>query len=216
MNRKEKMRILLKFIKKRYNTENYFARNKFRLLVSTILSQRTRDENTAVAAERLFRRAKTPTDIIKLKNKELEQLVYSSGFYKQKARRIKVVCSILIERYDGKVPKKREELLSLPGVGYKTADIVLSYGYRVPTIAVDTHVNRIPKRIGLIDEKANVEEVRKELEELTEKADRFIVNLGLIQFGREFCKPVKPSCNLCPISRICSYYKIFKQANHIY
>jgi endonuclease-3 len=127
--------------------------------------------------------------------------------YRQKTIKIRRVCKAIMEKYKGRVPDNREELLTLYGVGFKTADIVLSYGFGIPTIAVDTHVSRIPKRIGIVDEKANVEEVRNELERLTPKKQRYIVNVGFVRFGQTLCRPVGPKCPQCELKKICSYYK---------
>jgi len=179
----------------------------FRVLITTILSQRTRDENTDRAASALFSRADTPKKILKLTNRELEGLIRPSGPFRQKAKRIKSVSRIILEKYHGKVPKNREELMTLPGVGFKTADVVLMYGHGIPNIAIDTHANRIPKRIGLVDEKANVEEVKRVLESLIPKKDWYIVNMGLVQFGREICRPINPKCDVCPMSRYCKYFQ---------
>jgi len=199
---------LIKFLKKRYGRnikiEPSTNHEIFKILITTILSQRTRDENTEKAANVLFSKADTPEKILKLSKKELEGLIKPSGPYRQKAERIKAVSKIILENYDGKVPKTREELMKLPGVGYKTADVVLMYGHGIPSIAIDTHCNRIPKRIGLVDEKANVEEVKRTLESLIPKKDWHIVNMGLVQFGREICRPIKPRCEICPMSRFCN------------
>jgi len=202
----KKVEALIKFLEKRYGYPE-FAKDPFELLVATILSQRTRDENTWKASKQLFAVARTPEEIAKLSLRKLEKLIKPSGTYRQKAKRIKKVSKIILERYEGKVPKSREELMKLPGVGYKTADIVLSYGFGVPTIAVDTHVNRIPKRIGIVDKKANVEEVRKTLEKLVKGKKRFLVNMGLVRFGQEICRPLNPKCEECPLNKICDYYK---------
>jgi len=201
---------LLKILKERYGKEirtRPWPRDVFKVLINTILSQRTRDENTEKAAIALFSKADTPEKILKLKQKELERLIRPSGPFRQKAKRIKSVSRILIEKYDGKVPKTREELMSLPGVGFKTADVVLMYGHGIPSIAIDTHANRIPKRIGLVDQKANVEEVKSVLENLIPKKDWYIVNMGLVRFGREICQPINPRCLICSMNDICDYFK---------
>ena len=201
-----KIKILLKFLEKRYGYPK-ISSNRFKLLITTVLSQRTRDENTHKASQQLFKAAKTPEEISKLSVKELEKLIKPSGMYRQKAKRIKEISKIILEKYKGKVPNNREELISLPGVGYKTADIVLSYGFNIPTIAVDTHVNRIPKRIGIVDKDASVEEVRKTLEKHIKGKKRFLINLGLVRFGQEICRPISPKCSFCPIKNICDFYK---------
>ena len=203
----EKMRLITEFLKKRYTTRHYLMRNKFRLLITTILSQRTRDETTEDVSRKLFSVAKTPEQMLELSKKRLEHLIRSAGPYRQKADRIRKVCQILIEKYDGNVPRTRTELLELPGVGFKTADIVLSYGFGIPTIAVDTHVNRIPKRIGIVPDSAGVEEVRNILERLTPEKDRFVVNLGMVRFGQQVCRPVNPKCPPCPFNYFCKYGK---------
>jgi endonuclease-3 len=212
MDKKEKMRRIIIFLKKTYHNAyvHFPARNKFMLLIGTILSQRSRDENTEKAVNNLFSIAKTPEQITKLPTKKLQELIRVSGPYRQKAKRIKQASRILLEKYKGHVPRTREQLIELPGVGFKTADIVLSYGFGVPTIAIDTHCNRIPKRIGIVDQKAGVEEVRISLERLTPIKDRLIVNHGLVRFGQTICKPVGPKCNICPFSIFCKYYKMIR------
>ncbi|MCD6398512.1 MAG: endonuclease III [Candidatus Aenigmarchaeota archaeon] len=203
---RKKIDALVNFLEKRYGYPK-FSRNQFKLLITTVLSQRTRDENTKIASDELFSVVNGPEDILNLSTKKLESLIKSSGMYRQKAKRIKEISKIILEKYKGKVPNNREELISLPGVGYKTADIVLSYGFNIPTIAVDTHVNRIPKRIGIVDKDASVEEVRETLEKHIKGKKRFLVNLGLVRFGQEICRPISPKCSLCPIKNICDFYK---------
>jgi len=200
---------LVKILKDRYDedvaVEKLNDRDIFKILISTILSQRTRDENTERAASNLFSKADSPEKILKLSTKQLQKLIRSSGPFRQKAKRIKEVSKIIIEKYKGKVPKTREELIQLPGVGFKTVDVVLMYGHCIPSIAIDTHCNRIPKRIGLVDEKANLEEVKQTLESLIPKKDWYIVNMGLVQFGREICRPINPKCEICPMSKYCDF-----------
>jgi len=203
---RKKIDVLMNFLEKRYGYPD-FSKDKFKLLITTILSQRTRDENTKKASDELFSVVNGPEDILDLSTRELESLIKSSGMYRQKAKRIREISKIILEKYGGKVPKTREDLMSLPGVGYKTADIVLSYGFGTPTIAVDTHVNRIPKRIGIVGKDANVEEVRKTLERYVKGKKRFLVNLGLVRFGQEICRPISPKCLECPIKSICDFYK---------
>ena len=183
----------------------------FELLIETILSQRNRDETTEKAAETLFKVARTPRQISKLPIKRLQTLIRMSGPYRQKAKKIKRTTKAIIEKYKGKVPNTREELMQLYGVGPKTADIVLMYGFNIPTIAVDTHCNRVPKRIGLVDKKANVEQVKKKLEQLFPKNKWYFINIGFVSFGKEICKPINPVCiknkKNCPFSSFCKAYK---------
>lgn len=212
----DNIKIIIKFLegfyKKRIGSVHH--EDPFEVLISCVLSQRTREENTEIASENLFNAAKTPKKILKLSDKKLENLIRPSGFYRQKAKRIKQICKILLKDYRGKVPKTREELLKLPGVGWKTSAIVLSYGLGIPIIAVDTHVFRVSKRIGLVDEKADVEEVREELQEIFPRDKWYLVNLGFVNFGREICKPINPLCtkdkNNCPFSGFCKAYRTKK------
>jgi len=209
------MKIILKFLEKEYGKDidvSPLRKSKiFELLIGTVLSQRTRDENTEKAADQLFSVSNTPKKILKLPLKKLQKLIRVSGPYRQKAKRIKQISKILIEKYNGKVPSNREELMKLPGVGYKTADIVLMYGFGIPRIAIDTHCNRVPKRIGLVNRKANVEEVREKLESIFPKNKWYLINFGFVSFGREICKPVNPLCTKdfknCPFSSFCRAYK---------
>lgn len=211
MNKQKSVKVLVKILRQRYGKDirrlPSDSKGVFKILVATILSQRTRNENTDKASSALFSRADTPKKILKLTDRELERLIRPSGPYRQKAKRIKAVCEILLKKYGGKVPKTREELLELPGVGFKTADVVLMYGHGIPSIAVDTHANRIPKRIGLVDKKDDVEKVKEVLESLVPRKDWYIVNMGLVQFGREICQPIRPKCEICPMSSYCDYYK---------
>ncbi len=206
---------LIEFLKERYGKRiRKVAKNNrevFRVLITTILSQRTRDENTERVASALFSKANTPEKILKLSTKQLQKLIKPSGPFRQKAKRIKAVSKIILEKYKGKVPKTREELIELPGVGFKTADVVLMYGHGIPSIAIDTHCNRVPKRIGLVEQNANVEGVKSMLENLIPKKDWYIVNMGLVQFGKEICRPINPKCDACPISKYCRYYQKFKK-----
>ncbi|MEM5766094.1 MAG: endonuclease III [Candidatus Aenigmatarchaeota archaeon] len=205
------MKLVLKFLKKKYGKEIKeflkLKKNVFKLLVTTILSQRTRDENTRKASEKLFSIASTPEEILKLSDEKLQELIKPSGMYKQKAEKIKKLCKILVEKLEGKIPKKREELLKLPGVGNKTADIVLSYGFGLPIIAVDVHVEVCSKRLGLVEKKAKYMEIRKRLEEITSEKERYFVNLGFVKFGQEICLTRNPKCYACPFFEFCEYEK---------
>jgi endonuclease-3 len=205
-------RRLISVLRERY-PENTTAvhrtsnRDVFRTLVGCVLSQRTREENTERAASRLFAVAGTPEEIMRLPEKRLQALIKEAGFYRQKAKNIRLLSRKLVDEYGGEVPRKREELMALPGVGYKTADVVLCYGLGVPTIPVDVHVNVISKRLGLVPENASLEEVRETLERFVLEKDRGIVNRGLVMFGREICLTRKPRCSICPLSDGCCYYR---------
>jgi len=211
MNKKEKMKKILKFLKGRYGREIgarlSMRSDLFRLLITTILSQRTRDENTRKAANNLFFVVSKPEEILRLDDKKMQALIRPSGMFKQKAKNIKKLCKILVEKLDKKIPGTREALMDLPGVGNKTADIVLSYGIGIPTIAVDVHVEVCSKRLGLVRKKARYDEIRETLEELTPERERFLVNLGFVKFGQEICLTRRPRCYICPLLSICEYGK---------
>ena len=199
--------------------ENYYPypkehftkkREPFRTLISCLLSQRTRDENTARAAAALFREAATPQSLLRLSQGRMESLIRPAGPYRQKARRIMEICRKLLDDFEGKVPRVREELMSLPGIGPKCADIVLMYGHGIPSIAVDTHVNRIPKRLGIVPEDASLEDVKYILEKRIPRDKWVVVNHGFVQFGRAICLPRYPKCQKCELNGICKYYKNVK------
>ncbi|MEM5834298.1 MAG: endonuclease III [Candidatus Aenigmatarchaeota archaeon] len=175
----------------------------FKLLIGTILSQRTRDEKTSQAWRKLFSKADTPEKILKLDEKEIANLIKEVGFYRQKAKRIKEVSKIIIEKYEGKVPSSRNELMKLPGVGPKTADVVLSYSFGMPVIAVDTHVATISKRLGWT-KNDKPEKIREDLHKIVPQKYRLIINSLFVEFGKEICR-AKPRCYLCPIVKFCKY-----------
>ncbi|MFX0076080.1 MAG: endonuclease III domain-containing protein [Candidatus Hermodarchaeota archaeon] len=174
----------------------------FKILISTILSARTRDSNTEEATKTLFAKYDTPELIATAEVDELEKLIYKAGFYKVKAVRIKEVSQIIKEKYKSIVPDDFEELVSLPGVGAKTANCVLVYAFKVPAIPVDTHVHRIANRLGWINTK-KPEETERELKKIIPKDQWIRVNRLFVRFGQEICLPNRPKCDLCPINAVC-------------
>jgi len=183
------------------------TRNPFQVLVSCILSLRTRDETTAKASSRLFALASKPETMIRLSTKQIEKAIYPVGFYKTKARRIKGICKVLLEKYNGKVPDNFDELMKLKGVGRKTANIVMCYGFhKKGYIAVDTHVHRIPNRLGWVKTK-KPEQTEEALKELLPRKYWKDFNDIFVTFGQNVCKPVGPKCNSCPVSKNCEYYR---------
>jgi endonuclease-3 len=174
----------------------------FKILISTILSVRTKDMNTTKATDKLFSKYNTPQMIANANLEDLEELIYISGTYKTKALRIKQVSQILLEKYKGKVPKSFEELVKLPGVGNKVANCVLTYAYKIPAIAVDTHVHRISNRIGWVNTKTP-EQTEEELKKIIPKALWIDLNRLLVKFGQQICIPTYPRCESCPINKIC-------------
>jgi endonuclease-3 len=175
----------------------------FRVLIGCVLSQRTRDANSEKAAMALFWVANDPESVLNLGGERLRQLIRCSGYYNQKADRILRICSELLRRFDGEVPADREKLLSLPGVGPKTADMVLNYAFLKPTIAVDVHVRRTAIRLGLAEKSSGVEGVKKDLEHRIREDDRRFMDNALVQLGKDFCRPRSPRCSECPVENLC-------------
>jgi endonuclease-3 len=207
-------KVVTAFIRERYGAQiaQGWYRDPFRVLVGCVLSQRTKEENTALACKSLFSVASTPRGILKLPLKRLEKLIKVAGLAAQKAKNIKRLSKILLEKHSGKVPSNREALLALPGVGPKTADVTLCYGFGVPCIPVDVHVNRISRRIGLIDDRVRVEEVSGLLQKIFPTKDWYLINRGFVLFGRDICLPRNPKCLLCPLNRVCKHgQQILKQ-----
>ncbi len=184
----------------------YKSKEPFEVLIATIISQRTKDEVTYTVANKLLKKYPYPRDLKKAPVEKIAELIYPSGFYMQKAEKIKEVARIIDEKYHGKVPDTLEELLDLPGVGRKTANIVLSRCFGKYAIAVDTHVHRIANRLGWIHTK-NAKQSEEELMKILPKKYWREINTLFVMFGRTICKPVKPRCDLCPIKNYCAYYK---------
>jgi len=180
--------------------------NHFKVLVGAVLSHRTRDENTDRAYSQLFSRYRTAEELAGAGLRDIQRLIKPVGFYKQKARRIKEIARIIVEKYGGKVPESREELMRLPGVGPKSADIVLSAAFGRPEVAVDTHVETVAKRLGLAGEKAGYEEVKASITSLAPREALPHINMLFVKFGREICRRPRPKCGICPVKEYCRYY----------
>jgi len=175
----------------------------FRILVATILSLRTKDTLTAVVAPRLFAAADTPTATLALGEQRLAELIYPVGFYRTKARSIVAICRILLEQYDGQVPANMEQLLALPGVGRKTANLVLTAGFGLPGICVDIHVHRICNRWGYLRTKSP-DATELVLREQLPREHWLAINGLLVTLGQNICLPVSPRCSLCPVAGPCA------------
>ena len=187
-------------------------KDPFRILIATILSLRTKDEMTFKASQRLFARADTPTKILAISLVELEQIIFSVGFYKRKARTIHEICKRLIEEYQGKVPDSLNELLSFKGVGRKTANLVLTKGFDKLGICVDVHVARITQRIGIVPikgEKDNklifhdADQVEMILRKTLPKKWWIPINDILVRWGQNICTPISPKCSQCIVYDSC-------------
>jgi len=177
----------------------------FKVLISTILSQRTRDENTRRAARSLFEVYKNPEELAAGDLEVIEQLIKPAGFYRVKARKIKEVATVISQEYGGRVPDDLEKLLLLPSVGRKTANCVLVYAFGRPAIPVDTHVHRISNRIGLVETKSP-EETEMRLREIVDRRDWLDLNELFVRFGQEICRPIGPRCEVCDLKSVCKYY----------
>jgi len=182
------------------------AARPFRILIATILSARTKDENTTKAADKLFKVYGTPQKLAKAKVKDVEKMIKSVGFYHVKSRRIINAANIILSKYRGKVPANIEQLTDIPGVGRKTANCVLVYAFEKPAIPVDTHVHRISNRLGLVDTKTP-EETEMELRKKVPKKHWLPINNTFVMYGQNICKPISPMCNVCKIRKSCNYFK---------
>jgi endonuclease-3 len=185
------------------------AGSPFIILVSTLLSLRTKDETTDQAMERLVKVATTPEGLLNLSNENLEKIIYPVGFYRNKARTLKNVSRIIIEKYHGEVPDNLDELLTIKGVGRKTANLVVTEAYGKPGICVDTHVHRISNRLGFISTK-NPHQTEEVLRIVLPKKYWIRYNTLLVAFGRRTCQPVSPRCSQCPIAYLCQKIGVTK------
>jgi endonuclease-3 len=177
----------------------------FKILIGTILSSRTRDETTTKVVKTLFKRFKNAKELAEGNLEEIKQIIHSIGFYNVKAKRIIEVSQLIVKRFDGKVPNSIEKLLELPGVGRKTANCVLVYGFNKPTIPVDTHVHRISNRIGLVNTKTP-EKTEIELNNIINKKYWLRLNNIFVMYGQNICLPVVPKCELCELKKMCKFY----------
>jgi len=185
------------------------SNDPFKVLISTVLSLRTKDETTSEASKRLFKLADNPSDMLGLTEKEIIKAIYPVGFYKTKAKNIRSICHDLLSKYGSKVPDEIDELLKLKGVGRKTANLVVTLGYNKPGICVDTHVHRISNRLGYIKTKTPDETetvLRKKLPE------KYWVDYNslLVSFGQHLCRPISPFCSRCPIEKYCDRVGVIK------
>lgn len=184
-------------------------RNPFLILISCLLSLRTKDKTTREASDRLFALAQTPASMLKLPLKKIEQAIYPVGFYRTKAKSIHSICQRLLDTYGGRVPDSIEELITLPGVGRKTANLVVTVGYGKPGICVDIHVHRISNRWGYINTKTpktSEEALRKKLP----KRYWITYNDLLVPYGQNLCQPVSPFCSQCKLTDYCDRVGVTK------
>ncbi|MEK6906053.1 MAG: endonuclease III [Nanoarchaeota archaeon] len=207
---------IMEILQKNFNSYERTTLNRmrrkpdaFKILISCLLSLRTKDKNTEKVSNNLFVVANNPEKIANINTKKLEKLIFSSGHYKKKTRTIKHVSKVLIEKYNSKVPNNKEELLSIKGIGPKTANIVLSFAFNKPVLPIDTHCHRIPNRLGLIKTKTP-EQTEKELEKILSKKYWKDFNGIFVLFGKIICQPVSPRCSVCPVRKYCKRVGVMK------
>jgi len=195
---------ILKRLKKAYpKVESALEyQSPFELLISTILSAQCTDQRVNIVTETLFKKYKKPEDYLKVSNSELEKDIFSTGFYRQKTKSIKNCCSVLIEKYNCKVPSDFDELTKLPGVGRKTASVVAGNAFGIPAIAVDTHVIRLSNLFGFV-ESTNPEAIEKRLKEIFPKKDWVDSSHLLATHGRNICIARLPKCDECFLADLC-------------
>jgi endonuclease-3 len=178
------------------------SEDPYQILVSTLLSLRTKDETTTAASARLFEAAADPAAMLRLTEREIRERIYPVGFYKRKAKTLLQVSRILLDRNHGRVPDDLDGLLALPGVGRKTANLVLNLGFGKPGICVDTHVHRITNRFGYVRTRTP-EQTEMALREILPRAWWIPINDILVAFGQALCRPISPWCGRCPVARWC-------------
>lgn len=199
----EIMRVLKRAVRRwQEPVVGHYRDDPFTTLISCLLSLRTKDATTHAASKRLFELARTPEAVVKLKPETVEKIIFPVGFYKTKARTILALCQTLLDRYQGKVPDSLDELLTLKGVGRKTANLVVTLAFRKDGICVDTHVHRISNRWGYVRTKTP-EETEMALRRKLPRRYWQIYNDLLVTFGQNLCHPTSPWCSRCPIETLC-------------
>jgi endonuclease-3 len=183
--------------------KNSFKRTPYTILMATLLSLRTKDENTARVCSQLFKNITTPQELLAIPINELEEIVKPTGMYRKKASVIREVSQILIDKFNSIVPNTKEELLSMRGIGEKTANIVLNNAFDISIIAVDTHVHRIPNILGFIETETE-KETQKALSDKVPKEYWSRLNFTIVSFGQTVCLPRSPKCEVCPIVEYCN------------
>lgn len=187
--------------------------NPFELTIAVLLSAQTTDIMVNKVTDTLFQKYKTPEDYIAVPLEELEQDINRIGLYRAKAKHIQGLCHMLLSTYNGEIPHEHAELVKLPGVGRKTANVVVSNAFGVPAIAVDTHVERVSKRLGICKQKDSVLVVEQTLMKKVPKEEWTQTHHRMIFFGRYHCKAQKPNCTSCPLNEICPFFKKSQKSN---
>lgn len=178
--------------------------NPFELTIAVLLSAQCTDETVNKVTVTLFQKYQNPEDYLSVPLEELEQDIRRIGLFRNKAKNIQKLCMMVLDKYDGKIPEKLDQLVELPGVGRKTANVVVSNAFGVPAIAVDTHVERVSKRLGAAKDDDSVLEVEKKLMKLISEEEWTLAHHRFIFFGRYHCKAQSPQCEICPLLDMCS------------
>jgi endonuclease-3 len=188
---------------------SHFGRDPFLVLIGCILSLRTKDTVSLPASLRLFERATTPQELLKISTEAIASIIYPVGFYRRKAQTIHNICAELLSRFNGAVPNRPDKLMSLPGVGLKTANLVLGEGFGIPALCVDTHVHRISNRLGIVKTKTP-EETEAALRAVLPQ--KYWIEWGrlLVMLGQNICVPISPKCSICPIRTECKRIGVIK------
>ncbi len=182
------------------------GQDPFKILIGTILSARSRDEITTRVVHDLFSKFKSPNELAEAELEDIKTIIRSIGFYNVKSERIKKVSRVIVDRFNGKVPNDIQHLLELPGVGRKTANCVLAYGFNKAAIPVDVHVHRICNRLGLVDT-LTPEDTEMELRRILAKKYWLKVNNTFVMYGQNICLPIRPNCSLCSLKEFCKFYR---------
>lgn len=187
-----------------------FGKSPYLILIGCLLSLRARDATTIHVCRELFSRVKIPQELLALPLSELKRIIFKTGFYQNKAEVLREVSHVILERFNGKVPATYDQLISIKGIGPKTANLVLGMAFDVPSICVDTHVHRISNRLGLITTET-VEQTEQELKKILPKKDWVVWNKLLVIWGQNICTPLSPKCSQCAISHLCKKVGVTKQ-----
>jgi endonuclease-3 len=204
MNKEQRIRKIIETLEQEFPEARIRLNhsNPFELLVATILSAQCTDERVNIVTNQLFAEYRTPQDFANIEPAELEKRIYSTGYYKSKAKHIIMSSKEILEKFNGEVPNTMDDLLQLPGVGRKTANVVLSHSFNTPGIVVDTHVTRIANRLGLVATR-DAKKIEFVLREIVPKSKWVLFTHLLIAHGRKYCAARKPRCKECPINHLC-------------
>jgi len=197
---------VLRELGRRYDIDRFVRRNgpdPYRVLIGCVLSLRTKDEVSYPATERLFARAAKPAEMLRLRSSTIARLIYPTGFYRRKAGQIREISRHLLERFGGDVPDRIDDLLTLPGVGRKTANLVVTLGFGKPGICVDTHVHRITNRLGWIETR-HPDDTEAALRRILPRRYWIPINETLVRHGQQVCKPISPVCTVCAVEQDCA------------